>query len=82
MVVFQCSQTSRDLNTALKTKILNENTKLTLMSMRRDPESEEADTAVPDKIEWDRWLIQCRERIRDIDNCILVWNAGMAVIGE
>lgn len=52
------------------------------MSMRRDPESEEADTAVPDKIEWDRWLIQCRERIRDIDNCILVWNAGMAVIGE
>ena len=82
VVVFHCQQTSRDLNAALKTKVKSDNTKLTLMSMRRDPEVRDDNKAFPDRIEWDKWLLQCRQRIRDIDNCILVWNAGIAVLKE
>ncbi len=86
--LFQCDQDSTSLNHALKTVVKSEWTKLTLMSMRRDPEApkehgagHEAHEAAK-QVEWENWLNQCQHRIRGIDNCILVWNAGMAVVGE
>jgi len=82
--VFICPQTSSDLNYALRNSVNNDQTKLTLMSMRRDPEvsEDEGDVLIPKKVDLDAWLEQCRVRVRGIDSCIFVWNAGMAVIQE
>jgi len=84
LVVFACNQNSRELNSALRSdKVKSVNTKLTLMSMRRDPEEvDSGDETHSEAFDLDAWLLQCKIRIRKIENCILVWNAGMAVINE
>ena len=84
VVVFHCLQTSKKLNEALRTEVHSEWTKLTLLSMRRDPDVNEGmdDNPIPKHINLDEWLIQCRQRIRAMENCVFLWNAGMAVIQE
>ena len=84
VVVFHCLQTSNDLNQALRFKVNNDWTKLTLLSMRRDPDPRGNHDAsqLPKRLDLDNWLLQCRQRIRNMESCMFLWNAGMPVINE
>ena len=89
VVVFHCLQTSKALNYALRFKVYSKWTKLTLLSMRRDPDHgadidhHGPDNAMlPKRLDLDNWLLQCRQRIRSMESCMFLWNAGMPVINE
>jgi hypothetical protein len=83
VIVFRCQPTSLNLNGALRYKVRSDQTRMTLISMRRDPTTDDKDPALHDgKVNLDRWLLQCQQRTRELENCIFLWNAGISVIYE